>query len=88
LTVEAIERALPEIRKRRYAVDDGQLVEGISAIAVPIVIASGGVAGAIAINMTSARLRKGRLKELIEILRREVAEIERTINPHDVSIAG
>jgi DNA-binding IclR family transcriptional regulator len=88
LTVEAIRRQLPEIRKRRYAIDDGHLVEGISAVAVPIVITSGEVAGSIAINMTSARLRKGRLHELVGILRREVEEIERTINPHDVSIAG
>jgi DNA-binding IclR family transcriptional regulator len=88
LTVDAIRRELPEIRKRRYAVDDGHLVEGISAVAVPIVITSGEVAGSIAINMTSARLRKGRLHELVGILRREIEEIERTINPHDVSIAG
>ena len=57
-------------------------------IAVPIVLESGDVAGAMAINMTSARLRKGRVDDFVEIQRQEVADIEQTINPHDVSIIG
>lgn len=88
LTVDQIKRELPMIRERRFAVDDGRLVEGISAIAVPIVVGSGDVAGAIAINMTSARLRNRCIEDLIAVLRREISEIEEKINPHDVPLTG
>jgi DNA-binding IclR family transcriptional regulator len=88
LTVDQIKRELPMIRERRFAVDDGRLVEGISAVAVPVVLANGDVAGAIAINMTSARLRNRRMEDLVGILRREISEIEEKINPHDVPLAG
>lgn len=80
--------ALSRTRERRFAVDDGRLVEGISAVAVPVVVANGDVAGAIAINMTSARLRNRRIEDLVGILRREVSEIEEKINPHDLTVSG
>jgi DNA-binding IclR family transcriptional regulator len=88
LTVDQIRHELPVIRAHRFAVDDGKLVEGISAVAVPVVVANGDVAGAIAINMTSARLRNRRVEDLVGILRREIAEIEAKINPHDLPVAG
>ena len=88
LTVDQIKRELPVIRERRFAIDDGRLVEGISAVAVPIILANGDVAGAIAINMTSARLQNRRVEDLVGILRREIAEIEETINPHDLPVSG
>jgi DNA-binding IclR family transcriptional regulator len=88
LTVDQIKHELAGIRARRYAVDDGRLVEGISAVAVPVMVATGDVAGAIAINMTSARLRSRRVDDLVQILRREIAEIEEKINPHDVPVSG
>ena len=88
LTVDQIKHELPAIRERRFAIDDGRLVEGISAIAVPIVLANGDVAGAVAINMTSARLRSRRVEDLVLTLRREVSEIEETINPHDLTVSG
>ncbi|RWI89927.1 MAG: IclR family transcriptional regulator [Mesorhizobium sp.] len=88
LTADEIRNALPEIRRRGYAVDDGHLVEGISAIAVPIILEGGNVAGALAINMTSARLRRSSAGDFVQILRREIHEIERTMNPHDISIAS
>jgi DNA-binding IclR family transcriptional regulator len=88
LTANDVRSELTEIRKRGYAVDDGKLVEGISAIAVPIVLETGDVAGAIAINMTSARLKKSSVGDFVRILRREIVEIQQTINPHDVSVAS
>lgn len=64
----------------------GRLVEGISAIAVPILPRGRDVVGSLAINMTSARLRHERLPNLIELLRREVDAIEESINPMDLAI--
>lgn len=88
LTKQVVSRELSEIRKRGYAIDDGQLVEGISAVAVPITLGGGEVAGAIAINMTTARLRRAPISYFVDILKREVAEIEGNINPHDVPAAS
>lgn len=84
LKAEDILNKLPDIRKQGYALDHGHLVEGISALAVPIRLESDEVVGSLSVNMTSARLKPGRLDELLALLRRETTEIERTINPHDV----
>lgn len=83
LSAEEIKGRLPEIRKQGYAFDHGRLVEGISAIAVPILPQGRDVVGSIAINMTSARLNPARLQEIISLLRREIREIEQSINPMD-----
>lgn len=79
LSADQIRANLPLIRKQKYAVDDGRLVEGISALAVPILPGPEDVAGALAVNMTSARLKPARLKELLAMMRREVELIEAAI---------
>lgn len=76
LSAAKVRASLPVIRDQRYAVDDGRLVEGISALAVPILSGQEDVAGALAVNMTSARLKPDRLGDLLALMRREVAEIE------------
>jgi DNA-binding IclR family transcriptional regulator len=85
LSADEIKGRLQEIRKQGYAFDHGRLVEGISAIAVPILPQGRDVVGSIAINMTSARLDPERLDEIVESLRREIREIERSINPLDIA---
>ena len=77
---------LPEIRDQGYAFDHGRLVEGISALAVPILPYGRDVVGSLAINMTSARLQPERLPQLIKLLQREVKTIEESINPLDVAV--
>ncbi len=86
LSADEVSQRLPEIRRQGYAFDHGRLVEGISAIAMPILPQGRDVVGSIAINMTSARLRPDRLEEIIVALRREVGAIEESINPLDVAI--
>jgi DNA-binding IclR family transcriptional regulator len=86
LAASDIRKNLPLIRKQGYAVDHGHLVEGISALAVPIIPVSGDIAGSIAINMTSARLSTERLPTLLAMLRQEVREIEALVNPQEAMI--
>lgn len=83
LSAEEIGARLPEIRRQGYAFDHGRLVQGISAIAMPILPRGRDVVGSIAINMTSARLSPDRLAEIIELLRTEIRDIESRINPLD-----
>jgi DNA-binding IclR family transcriptional regulator len=82
LSPSMIRASLHDAREHGFAVDHGDLVEGISALAVPIVPVSGDVAGALAINMTSARLGPTRLPELVALLRKEAREIEAAVRPH------
>ena len=84
LTAEEISKQLPAIRRQGYAYDHGRLVEGISAVALPILPKGRDVAGSIAINMTSARLGEERLPKLIDLLRVEMDKIEESINPLDL----
>jgi DNA-binding IclR family transcriptional regulator len=81
LTADKIRSRLPQIRTQRYALDHGDLVEGISALAVPILPPKRDAVASIAINMTSARLAPERLSELLDLLRAQVVRIEETINP-------
>jgi DNA-binding IclR family transcriptional regulator len=71
-----VKTALPLIRERGYAIDEGRLVEGISALAVPIRPKGRDVVAALSINMTSARLSHTRLPSLLAMLRQEVAAVE------------
>ena len=85
LSRQEIADRLPTIRAQGYAFDHGRLVEGISALAMPIRPQGRDVAGSIAINMTSARLQQERLPELIALLGGEVEAIEQAINPLDLA---
>ncbi|WP_352712480.1 IclR family transcriptional regulator C-terminal domain-containing protein [Mesorhizobium sp. M0586] len=70
--------ALTVIRDRDYAFDNGQLVAGISALAVPIL--PRGRDAIAAINMTSARLAPDRLVSLVGLLHRDTRQIEEALN--------
>jgi DNA-binding IclR family transcriptional regulator len=81
LDADRVRSQLPEIRAKRYALDDGELVAGISALAIPILPRGRDAVAAIAINMTSARLQQERLVDLVALLRQEVQRVEEVINP-------
>lgn len=86
LSAGKIRSQLPQIRAQRYALDQGELVAGISALAVPILPPKRDAVASIAINMTSARLGPERLNELLETLRAQVTRIEEAINPLEGAI--
>jgi DNA-binding IclR family transcriptional regulator len=81
LSADKIRSRLPQIRAQRYALDHGELVAGISALAVPILPPKRDAVASIAINMTSARLAPERLEALLGLLRAQIDQIERMINP-------
>lgn len=87
LNANVIRGQLASVREKGYALDQDQLVAGISALAVPILPQGRDVMAALTINMTSARLPKMRIPELVAQLRKEVVTIERGINPLDM-LAG
>ncbi len=81
LTSRKIKDALENIRRHGYAIDDGELVAGISSIAVPILPSGRDAIASIAINLTSPRLTAERIPELVALLKSEVREIEQQLNP-------
>jgi DNA-binding IclR family transcriptional regulator len=81
LTIQSIKDNLARIRSDGYALDEGDLVAGISAIAIPILPPGRDAIAAIAINLTSARLSEKRIPELFTLLKKEVGEIEAQLNP-------
>lgn len=81
LTPRSIREALPLIRDRGYAIDDGALVAGISALAVPILPRGRDAIAALAVNMTSPRLAAERIPSLVARLRQEAKHIEDSLNP-------
>ena len=81
LSADKIRSRLPQIRAQRYALDHGELVAGISALAVPILPPKRDAVASIAVNMTSARLAPERLTTLLDLLQAQVARIEESINP-------
>lgn len=87
LSRDEVAEALPDIRERGYAIDQDRLVEGISALAMPIRVPGRDVIGSLAINMTSARLKPDRLGVLLGSLSREVESIGEAVNPLGLSVA-
>jgi DNA-binding IclR family transcriptional regulator len=87
LTADRIRSHLPQIRAQHYALDHGELVAGISALAVPILPQKRDAVASIAINMTSARLAPERLNALLELLRAQIARIEDAINPLEGTVS-
>lgn len=87
LTADKVRNSLPQIRAQHYALDHGDLVAGISALAVPILPQKRDAVASIAINMTSARLAPERLNALLELLRAQVARIEDAINPLEGTVS-
>ena len=81
LNADKVRSQLPQIRAQHYALDHGELVAGISALAVPILPRKRDAVASIAINMTSARLAPERLGALVEMLRVQVSRVEEMINP-------
>lgn len=81
LTRDQIVETLPHIREQGYAIDQDRLVEGISALAMPIRSPGRDVVGSLAINMTSARLKPNRLDTLLKDLSEEVERIGGIVNP-------
>jgi len=81
LTSDQVFSQLSAIRQRGFALDRDRLVDGISALAVPIRPQGRDVTAALAINMTSARLSDGRVNALVALLRREIAAIESAVSP-------
>lgn len=81
LTAKEITSKLSQIQEQGYAFDHGRLVEGISAVAMPIRLSGREAIGSIAINMTSARLKEERLDKLVTQLQEKIAEAELHINP-------
>ena len=86
LSADKIRGRLPQIRAQRYALDHGELVAGISALAIPILPPKRDAVASIAINMTSARLGSERFNDLLQLLRVQVARIEEAINPLEESV--
>ncbi|KRB49194.1 transcriptional regulator [Rhizobium sp. Root708] len=81
LTEGKVKSALDGIRQNGYAVDHGELVAGISAIAVPILPPGRDAVASIAINLTSARLSEERLPTLVDLIKAEVRTLEASLNP-------
>lgn len=81
LTERKVKDGLDAIRQNGYAVDHGELVAGISAIAVPILPTGRDAVASIAINLTSARLSEERLPILVDMIKAEVRTLEASLNP-------
>lgn len=81
LSAAKVTASLESIRRKGFALDNGDLVAGIAAIAVPILPQGRDAIAAIAINLTSARLSEERLPELVAMLQEEVRSIEEQLNP-------
>lgn len=86
LTVRKVKDDIKKIRETGFALDDGELVAGIAAIAVPILPPGRDAVASIAINLTSARLTRERIPELVSLLSREVQGIEAQLNPLESSV--
>ncbi len=78
-TPDSVRATLLQARSQGYVSRQSPLIKGISAVAIPIRPPGRDVTAALAINMITTRLVPGRLEELVDLLRREIAPIEEAL---------
>jgi DNA-binding IclR family transcriptional regulator len=76
---EALRRELAAIRAQGYAIDDGELIEGIKCIAAPVVLPSKGAVAAISIAGPSFRVNAERVGALVPMIRMAADETSKYI---------
>ena len=75
----ALRRELAAIRTQGYAIDDGELIEGIKCIAAPVVLPSKGAVAAISIAGPSFRVNAERVGALVPMIRKAADETSKFI---------
>lgn len=68
-----LRRLVAETRARGYAFNDQRLMQGMSAIGVPIVTSNGSLLGAFSVAAISARMTQARREQIAQSMRNEAA---------------
>jgi DNA-binding IclR family transcriptional regulator len=76
---DALRLELDVIKSQGYAIDDGELIEGIKCIAAPVVLPSKGAVAAISIAGPSFRLNSKRIEELVPMIRKAADETSKYV---------
>jgi DNA-binding IclR family transcriptional regulator len=76
---DVLRRELAAIRSQGYAIDDGELFEGIKCIAAPVVLPAKGAVVAISIAGPSFRLTAERVGALVPMIRKAADETSKYI---------
>jgi DNA-binding IclR family transcriptional regulator len=72
-------RAVDQARRNGYGISDGQVVKGVRGVAVSVRDRSGAPVAAVGIAAIAERMRSTRMPELVEMLQRECAVIEKQL---------
>jgi IclR family acetate operon transcriptional repressor len=75
-----LRRNLAQTRKRGYAVNNQETVEGAVVFAAPLVIASGQVVGAISVTAPSAKCPAAQRQQIIAQVKRAAASASETLS--------
>jgi DNA-binding IclR family transcriptional regulator len=71
----ALSQELEEIKKRGYAVSQGERVDGVSCVAAPIFETGGKIIGAITISGPTTRFSEQKIKEYGKLVMRATKDL-------------
>lgn len=77
---DKLEQEIADIASRGYSTDDEEFIQGLVAVAVPVVDGRGRVVGAVAIHAAKARLDLAQAMQHLARLRSAAAEIGQTLS--------
>lgn len=87
-TLTTLREDLGTIRARGFAIDDNEIIDGVTCVAVPILAEDGMPLASVSITAPSHRMPLTRQLELAAVLRRTAAQIAQMLTPRLAEVAG
>jgi DNA-binding IclR family transcriptional regulator len=76
---ERLERLAEETRRLGYAFNDQGVIEGMSAVGVPVLDEGGAPLAALSVAAISTRMQEARRQEVVDVLREEARQLSRAM---------
>lgn len=87
MSAEEVRSLVRGVRRQGFAFNDGRVIEGVSAVALPVLNRHGSPIAAISVAAIATRMKKDRRHEIVALLKAAIAAVEAPLD-HNVMTRG